>query len=182
MTRAKKRKGRGRAKGRTEPMSPLARSGVGVGCVALAALGWFSATQGPAPAYTEPEVATSTVWTEGRVRVEVLNAGGVPGMARDALGHLRTRGFDVVDYGNLRPFDTERVSTVVDRVGRPDMARAVANALGIDNVTTDPDPNLFVEVTVVLGQEWSAEGPSDADLSTDWSSWDPRSWAEKLRR
>jgi predicted NBD/HSP70 family sugar kinase len=38
---------------------------------------------------------------------------------------------------------------VIDRVGRPDLAEAVANALGIPNVLTQPDPNLFVDVTVV---------------------------------
>ena len=36
----------------------------------------------------------------GRVRVEVLNAGGVPGMASRATDHLRESGFDVVYYGN----------------------------------------------------------------------------------
>ena len=36
----------------------------------------------------------------GRVRVEVLNAGGEDGMARLATEHLRDQGFDVVFFGN----------------------------------------------------------------------------------
>ena len=36
----------------------------------------------------------------GRVQVEVLNAGGVAGMASRATDHLRESGFDVVYYGS----------------------------------------------------------------------------------
>lgn len=94
-------------------------------------------------------------WDDGRVRVEVLNGGGVGGMAVQATDRLRDYGFDVVDIGNARPFDRERPSVVIDRVGRADMARAVAEALGIDNVQSDPDPNLYVDVSVVLGAGWT---------------------------
>ncbi|MEM7415982.1 MAG: LytR C-terminal domain-containing protein [Gemmatimonadota bacterium] len=94
-------------------------------------------------------------WEDGRVRVEVLNGGGVGGMAVRATDRLRDYGFDVVDIGNARPFDRERPSVVIDRVGRSDMAQAVAEALGIDNVQSDPDPNLYVDVSVVLGADWT---------------------------
>lgn len=104
-------------------------------------------------------------WADGRVRVEVLNGGGVAGMAVDATDRLRDRGFDVVDIGNQRPFDSERPSVVIDRVGRTDMARAVAEALGIDNVQSDPDPNLYVDVSVVLGAEWTH--PTNRSTSGD---------------
>lgn len=98
-------------------------------------------------------------WQDGRVRVEVLNGGGVSGMAVRATDGLRDFGFDVVDVGNALPFDAERPSVVIDRVGRTDMARAVAEALGIDNVQSEPDPNLYVDVTVVLGAEWTHPVP-----------------------
>ena len=38
------------------------------------------------------------IWTDGRVRVEVANGGGVARMARAATGVLREAGFDVVDF------------------------------------------------------------------------------------
>jgi hypothetical protein len=116
-------------------------------------------------------------WTGERVRVEVLNGGGVPGMARTATERLRAAGFDVVEFGNAPSFDSERPSTVVDRVGRDDVARAVAEALGIDNVLSEPDPNLYVDVTVVLGGAWTPEplpDPTDARRSRE--GWDPRTW------
>jgi len=110
-----------------------------------------------------------------RVRVEVLNAGGVPGLARAATLELRDIGFDVVHFGNAGSFDRDS-STVVDRVGRPELARAVADALGMDRVVSEPDPNLFVDVTVLLGREWSDPGPPAEDTLTAREPWDPRGW------
>lgn len=115
-------------------------------------------------------------WAGPRVRVEVLNGGGVSGMARAATEHLRETGFDVVEFGNAASWDIER-SSVVDRVGRPDAARAVAEALGIDSVLSEPDPNLYVDVTVVLGVGWSPESATAAgDEARSRPAWDPRRW------
>ncbi len=116
-------------------------------------------------------------WTGSRVRVEVLNGGGVAGMARSATEHLRDAGFDVVDFGNADTFDEGRPSSVVDRSGRIDAARAVAETLGIDSVHSEPDPNLYVDVTVVLGRGWSPESATSAeDEPRGRPAWDPRRW------
>ena len=90
-----------------------------------------------------------------RVTVEVRNAGGVGGMARTATDYLRSAGFDVVGIGNAARFD-QTGSVVIDRVGTPKTAAGVAGVLGIDSVTSEPDPNLFVDVTVRLGSGWVA--------------------------
>lgn len=112
-----------------------------------------------------------------RVRVEVLNAGGVTGRAREATQELRDIGFDVVHFGNADRFDRDS-SVVLDRVGRPDLARAVSEALGVQAVTTELDPNLFVDVTVLLGREWTGShlrGPME-DSVPKRERWDPRGW------
>jgi hypothetical protein len=112
-----------------------------------------------------------------RVRVEVLNGAGVVGLARAATAQLREAGFDVVQFGNARTFDQDS-SVVIDRVGRIELAEAVANALGIPNVLTEPDPNLFVDVTVLLGRTWQEQ----EGLGSRWrepqkrAPWDPRGW------
>jgi hypothetical protein len=88
-----------------------------------------------------------------RNRVEVLNASEVSGLARDATEVLRDAGFDVVTFGNARVSDAD-TSVVFDRVSRPEIARAVADVLGIHNVRSEPDSNLYVDVSVLLGSEW----------------------------
>lgn len=88
-----------------------------------------------------------------RVRVEVLNGGGESGLARQATVLLRDRGLDVVYYGNAETFSSDP-SVVLDRVGRLDAARKVADALGIREVRSEPDSNLYVDLTVRLGPEW----------------------------
>ena len=99
-------------------------------------------------------------------------------MAREGMEVLREAGFDVVEFGNASSFDPERPSEVIDRVGRQDIAQAVATAIGIDNVLSDPDPNLFVEVTVVVGRDWV--GPEGIGITEPVAGedawWDPRTW------
>ena len=99
-------------------------------------------------------------------------------MAGAATRNLREAGFDVVDFGDARPFDPDRQSEVVDRVGRNDVAMAVAEVLGIHNVQSEPDPNLYVDVTVVLGSEWSGrdEGTEEEQGEEVERWWDPRGW------
>ena len=111
-----------------------------------------------------------------RVRVEVLNGGGRAGMAR-ATDALRDRGFDVVDFGNAGSFDNDS-SVVLSRAGELAWARAVADALGIRQVRIEPDSNLYLDVTVVLGEVWEPTVVEELpDPEPAW--WSPRRW---LRR
>ena len=106
-----------------------------------------------------------------RVRVEVLNGGGRAGMAGAATEALRDQGFDVVYYGNAGSFD-RGASVVLDRVGTPEQARAVAEALGIPAVSSEPDTNLYLDVTVVLGEDWAPPAEAEHEPVPAW--WDPR--------
>jgi hypothetical protein len=100
-----------------------------------------------------------------RIRVEVLNAGGVRGMAAEARDGLRDEGFDVVHYGNASTFGREG-SVVLHRSGDLGAAQAVAAALGIREVRSEPDSTLLVEVTVLLGSTWGQEA-SAGEEATD---------------
>ncbi len=95
----------------------------------------------------------------GRVRVEVLNASGVPGLAARGRTMLRDRGFDVVYVGNASGYEPD-TSLVLDRVGRMELARSVADEMAIPRVYARPDSNVFVDVTVVLGKDWQASSDS----------------------
>lgn len=96
----------------------------------------------------------------GRVRVEVLNASGVPGLARRGTEMLRDGGFDVVHYGNAPGFAPDS-SLVLDRVDRMELARSVADIVQIPRVYARPDSNVYVDVTVVLGRDWAAENADE---------------------
>ena len=101
----------------------------------------------------------------GRIRVEVLNAGGVSGMASLATDHLRELGFDVVSFGNASRFDQEN-TIVIDRSDRGELAEAVADALGVELVRDSVDLDPFLDVTVVLGKVWGIES-NEKDNSLD---------------
>jgi hypothetical protein len=79
--------------------------------------------------------------------------------------------------GNADSFDRDS-TVVIDRVGREELAEGVANALGIRNVLSQPDPDLFVDVTVLLGRDWAERaGRADAyGAPPERAPWDPRGW------
>lgn len=87
-----------------------------------------------------------------RIRVEVLNATRVRGLARRATMHLRDRGFDVVSVGTSPEVRDSLV--VLDRSGHPDWAALVARALGGARVEQAPDSSRYLDVTVLIGTTW----------------------------
>ncbi len=91
----------------------------------------------------------------GRVRVEVLNGGGIPGVAGAARDQLRDAGFDVVHFGNASGFGRD-TSMVLVRTETRAAALQVARSLGIAKIEVAPDSLAFADLTVVLGTDWSA--------------------------
>lgn len=86
-----------------------------------------------------------------RIKVEVLNATKVRGLARKATLFLRDRGFDVVAVGTSR---TQMSSTLVlDRSNHPEWAALAAKALKA-RVEERPDSSRYLDITVVLGSDW----------------------------
>lgn len=89
-----------------------------------------------------------------RVTVEVLNASGRPGLARQGTLTLRDAGLDVVAFGTA---DTSVDSTqVLVRRGDRGAGDRVARALGAGRVRVAPDSLPRVDVTVLLGRDWRA--------------------------
>jgi hypothetical protein len=87
-----------------------------------------------------------------RIKVQVLNATRIRGLARRATMHLRDRGFDVVDVGT-DPNARDSI-LVLDRSGHPEWAKLVARALGGGQVLARPDSSRYLDVTVLLGGSW----------------------------
>jgi hypothetical protein len=118
-------------------------------------LEWRHTRLGEAPGGDRVASTPATVAEDwrSRVSVEVLNGLGEPGAARRAAGMLREMGFDVVYFGNADRFDHD--STLVLRRSEDSVAaRRLADSLGVARVTARPDPDLYVDGTVILGPGW----------------------------
>ncbi|MFL5602367.1 MAG: LytR C-terminal domain-containing protein [Gemmatimonadaceae bacterium] len=88
-----------------------------------------------------------------RIKVEVLNATKTRGLARRATTYLRDRGFDVVGSGTSAE---QRATTIVlDRSSHPEWARLVGRAMRAP-VQSRPDSSRYLDVTVILGNDWRA--------------------------
>lgn len=87
-----------------------------------------------------------------RIKVEVLNATTIRGLARQATFYLRDAGFDVVASGNSseRPDST----VVLVRSGRMDWAELAAKALGGARIEARPDTSRYLDLTILLGPTW----------------------------
>ena len=79
----------------------------------------------------------------GRIRVEVLNAGGEPGMARMATDQLRDRGFDVVYFGNAESFGRDSdggAGPIGPARSCPSSGRCAKGAIGAERAGHEPLP------------------------------------------
>lgn len=132
----------------------LIRRGAAIAVVLALAAGVVLGLRGPST--RAPQAVRQRVDAEAppgvRIRVEVLNATRVRGLARRATMHLRDRGFDVVTVGTSRE---ARDSTVVlDRSGHPEWAELVAKALGGARVESARDSSRYLDATVLIGASW----------------------------
>jgi len=89
------------------------------------------------------------------VRVEVLNAAGVPNLARNVTLWLRRQGFDVVYYGSAR----EKLDkTVIVERSDENMknARLLGDLIGCHEIIKEIDPDRLLEVSLILGKDWQS--------------------------
>jgi hypothetical protein len=86
-------------------------------------------------------------------QIDVLNGCGVEDVAFQITQYLRSKGFDVIDYGNYDLIVNE--SFIIDHVGWPDTAKVIAKALGIDeSKIVRSKSNYYNEFTVVIGKDY----------------------------
>jgi hypothetical protein len=129
------------------------RAGVGLAAATLLLVAVFAlAARRRATSVQPATIPDATAPHDTRVRVQVLNASRVRGLARRATLHLRDRGFDVVEVGTTTQL---RDSTLVlDRSGHPAWAALVAKAMGGARVEARPDSSRYLDVSVLVGGTW----------------------------
>jgi hypothetical protein len=102
--------------------------------------------------FTDAEPAPTVLVPEGvRIKVEVLNATKVKGLARKATMFLRDRGFDVVAIGTSK--EQRATSLVLDRSNHPQWAALAGKAFNA-KVEARPDSSKYLDVTVLVGADW----------------------------
>ena len=125
-----------------------------IGCAAI--LGYLFHAEGKKPAPAPP----APVIPSGVIQLDVQNGCGAKGAGTKFTNFLRAAGFDVVD---VRNYSSSRVARtlVIDRAGNLAAARKVAAALGVaeSNVIQQINPDAFVAVSVVIGEDFTHLNP-----------------------
>jgi hypothetical protein len=138
-----------------------------LGLVCAALVYSLIARPGSEPATNPGRAAASSELVGTTIQVEVRNAAGADGLAATAMAYLRDRGFDVVDVGNHTNFNVEHTQ-VIDRVGDPESARRVAQALGVEeeHVHQDIDTDLYLDASVLIGHDYETLPPFQTTRDT----------------
>jgi hypothetical protein len=111
-----------------------------------------------------------------RVRVEVLNGGGVDRMAQRATEVLRDHGFDVVFFGNADVSDADTTVVLLRAADRREWASTAVEVLGTGTWVPEANDNRYVDLTIVLGSDWSPEMVPVAAEIQERPWWDIRPW------
>lgn len=120
------------------------------------ALGWWGGRDvnaaGASPRRAARAAVRRIVPDSVRIRVEVLNATTVRGLARSATFHLRDLGFDVVGSGNSA--ERHDSTVVIVRSGRMDWGELAARGLDGARIEARPDSSRHLDLTILLGTGW----------------------------
>lgn len=88
-----------------------------------------------------------------RLKVEVLNGSGEKGAAGQVGDLLLSLDYDVVAVDNAESFDYE-TSVLLDRSGAGRPIAELGERIGADSIVVDPDPDLLLDATLILGRDW----------------------------
>lgn len=88
------------------------------------------------------------------VQIDIQNGSGEKGIASRFTNFLRTRGYDVVEAKNYKVSNVPR-TLIVDRLGNVQTARDLAKHVGVadTNIIQQLNPDYFVDVSIVIGQD-----------------------------
>ncbi|MBN2325185.1 MAG: LCP family protein [Spirochaetes bacterium] len=87
------------------------------------------------------------------IYIEILNGSTNPGQAQNLRNYFVEYGFNIVHYGNAPRSDYAK-TLVIDRIGRPALAKRIADIINCQEVHTKTDNTLMVDVTIIIGNDF----------------------------
>lgn len=102
-----------------------------------------------------PAHQRDSIRVNGGIQVDVLNGCGAGGVGQTVTDYSRSLGYDVVEMRNYKNFNQDE-SLVIDRIGKPEVARELAAHLGIDpaHVIQEIGRDYFVTASIVIGKDY----------------------------
>jgi hypothetical protein len=88
------------------------------------------------------------------MRIEVLNGCGENRLAIKVATILRRQGFNVVRIGDAHKTDFSETVVIERSDENMENAQYVASRVGCENIGKDIDAALFLEVTIIIGQDY----------------------------
>ena len=97
------------------------------------------------------------------VRIQVLNGVGTPGIGQEVDRRLEGAGFRIVLTDNARSFDFEQTRILVYREDEESLAAAeqVRQRLGVGTIQVSRQPQSVVDLTIVVGSDFTAAGEGE---------------------
>ena len=118
-------------------------------------------TSSTAPTHSAPIDTLARAPQGVRIRVRVVNATGINGLAKRATNDLRDRGFDVVDFDAERKMKDYRATTLIQtHTGHADWSERVHRVFGVGTVESRPDSSRYIDLTVIIGSDWKPPAQS----------------------
>ena len=90
------------------------------------------------------------------IKIEILNGSNNPGQAQNLRNYFVEYGFNIVHFGNALRNDYEK-TVVIDRVGKPILAKRIADIINCKEVYTKIDKSLMVDITIIIGNDFEGK-------------------------
>lgn len=113
------------------------------------------------------EVLPQATPVDERVRVQVLNGTGTPGLAQQVAPLLVPAGATVTLTNNADRFDYATTQVVFYDDAQEAAARRIRDALGVGEVVRSRTPLDVVDITIVVGADFLSRAPGTGPGTTD---------------
>jgi polyisoprenyl-teichoic acid--peptidoglycan teichoic acid transferase len=117
------------------------------------------ADQAAIPAFVKKYVKSVNPDAPKRLRVEILNGCGVPGIGEKVASSIDLSKYQVVNSGNAESFDHPETQIIVYSNSKSSLAAAneLRNGLEVGTVVTQPQSQDLTDMTIIVGKDYASK-------------------------